>query len=142
MSAEMERRTDEWAAEVRREMAAEVLAEQLSGDALRALVVILDRAGGIIGDDIADAHELAIVFEHHEDRDRALYALRRLRLVFHNADAWPPTPYCHGQRAALGGFDRMTPPGYTGGTCDGGAGEWYAGYDDAMRGRIYNTGRA
>lgn len=55
----------------------------------------------------------------------------------HDLDSWPATPYCAGQRAALIGKVRVSPIGLTGGACDGGAGEWFAGYDDARIGRFY-----
>lgn len=50
---------------------------------------------------------------------------------------WPDTPYCNGQRASLAGEPRVSPSRYTGGASDGGAGEWYYGYDDAERGDFY-----
>lgn len=51
--------------------------------------------------------------------------------------SWPRTPYADGQRASIEGAPRDAPDHLTGGCLDGGAGEWYAGYDDAGRGDYY-----
>lgn len=52
-------------------------------------------------------------------------------------ESWPRTPYADGQRASIAGEPRDCPDHLTGGCLDGGAGEWYAGYDDAGRGDYY-----
>lgn len=55
----------------------------------------------------------------------------------HDLDAWPDTPYCNGQRAALTSHPRTHPERYTAGACAAVAGEWYAGFDDATIGKFY-----
>ncbi len=54
-------------------------------------------------------------------------------------DEWPDTPYCNGQISFLADEPRHCPTYYTAGTTDGGAGEWYAGYDAASQGKYYDA---
>jgi hypothetical protein len=63
--------------------------------------------------------------------------MRRVKAEGPDTSDWPDTPYCNGQKACIAIEGRQCPSRYSGGALSGGAEEWYAGYDDALRGKFY-----